>query len=274
MKALSLHLRKLHVVHKHPVEYYLQTSEGEVLLNQFIGKQLKCHYTGNIYCIQCQRKTKNSFQQGHCFPCMQRLAECGFCVIHPEKCRVMHDACRADDWAHQQCRQAHLVYLANSSGLKVGITRVSQAPTRWIDQGAVQALPLLQTVNRYQAGIIEVGLKQFYNDKTNWRKLLKNPAERIDLIQERHLLLERASIFLQDLIAPFTEDVQWISAAMHTEFQYPVEIYPQKLVQLSLDKAPLVEGTLWGIKGQYLILDTGVFNVRKFSGYEAQIQFM
>lgn len=273
MKEFSLHLRKMKVVHKNPVEYYLQLGDSEILLNQFIGKRIQWRYTGNIHCIQCQRKTKNSFQQGYCYPCMQRLAECGFCVIHPEKCRVMHDECRADDWAHQQCRQAHVIYLANSSGLKVGITRVTQAPTRWIDQGAAQALPLMQTSNRYQSGIIEVGLKQFLNDKTNWRKMLKNPAQPLDLIQERHSLVEKTQKFLQDLILPFADEVQWLPPTT-AEFHYPVEIYPPKPVSLSLDKSPLLEGTLWGIKGQYLILDTGVFNVRKFAGYEVQAQFI
>lgn len=273
MKEFTGHLRKMKVEHKNPVVYYLPLGDNEIQLNQFIGRRLQWRYTGNIHCIQCQRKTKNSFQQGYCYPCMQRLAECGFCVIHPEKCRVMHDECRADDWAHQQCRQAHIVYLANSSGLKVGITRASQAPVRWIDQGAAQALPLLQTANRYQAGIIEVGLKQFLNDKTDWRKMLKSHAQPLDLIQERNLLLEKNQVFWQDLIAPFANDVQWLPIK-DVELHYPVEIYPQKPVTLSLDKSPLLEGTLWGIKGQYLIFDTGVFNVRKFAGYEVQAQFI
>jgi hypothetical protein len=273
MKVYSGNLRKMKALHKSPVEYYLNLGEEEISLNQFIGSRLQWRYTGNIHCIQCHKKTKNSFQQGYCYPCMQRLAECQFCVIHPEKCRVMHSECPPEDWAHQQCRQTHIVYLANSSGLKVGVTRATQTPTRWIDQGAVQALPILQTANRYQSGVIEVGLKQFVNDKTDWRKMLKNPAEPLNLLQERDELLEKSQNLLKDVTAGFGEDVQGLSHSTVTELHYPVEIYPLKPLTLSFDKSPVFEGKLWGIKGQYLILDTGVFNVRKFAGYEVQVIF-
>ena len=119
-----------------PVSYYLSLAEEQIPLNQFIGKKIQLNYLGKIYCIQCGRETKKSFQQGFCFPCYRRLLECNLCIIHPEKCGYYQGTCQPGDWAHAHCIQPHVVYLANTSGLKVGITRETQVPTRWIDQGA------------------------------------------------------------------------------------------------------------------------------------------
>src|ERR1700722_1856418 len=137
-----------------PVSYYLSLAEEQIPLNQFIGKKIQLNYLGKIYCIQCGRETKKSFQQGFCFPCYRRLLECNLCIIHPEKCRYYEGKCDPNDWAHAQCGQKQIVYLANSSGVKVGITRATQIPTRWIDQGATQGLPIFSVANRYQAGLI------------------------------------------------------------------------------------------------------------------------
>jgi hypothetical protein len=43
--------------------------------------------------------------------------------------------------------------------------------------------------------------------------------------------------------------------------------YPTKVVSLNFDKTPVISGVLEGIKGQYLLLDVGVLNIRKFSSY-------
>lgn len=271
MKKISGNLRKMSAEVAQPVKYTLTLGDHPIPLNSYLGKPLELRFTGNIHCIQCGRKTSKSFQQGHCFPCMQRLMECNFCIIHPEKCHIAHSACPENDWAHAQCAQPHIVYLANSSGLKVGITRHTQTPTRWIDQGASQALPIFRVANRYQSGIIEVCLKQFINDRTDWRKLLKNTANSLNLPAERNQLLEQAREKLLAATAEFSQtDIQWLTDSTILELEYPVAHYPQKIVTLSFDKNPLVSGNLQGIKGQYLLFDTGVINIRKFSGYEVE----
>lgn len=264
-------LRKMSAIPGHLVQYHWVLGEHVIPLNDCLGKTLQLRFTGQIHCIQCGRRTRKSYQQGYCFPCLQRLAECHFCVVRPEKCKVRDGDCRHDDWAHSQCAQPHTVYLANSSGIKVGITRCSQIPTRWIDQGAVQGLPIFQVANRYQSGVIEMCLKHFVNDRTDWRRLLRQSATPLDLIQEYKTLLKSAEAVLRETISSFTEDVIWLDNAAVTELTYPISQYPQKISSLSLDKDALVTGVLQGIKGQYLLFDSGVINVRKFSGYEVEL---
>ena len=167
------HLNKMLTVLNPKVVYTLPIGNQKIPLNPLIGKVIHLDFKGNINCIKCGRKTKKSFQQGYCYPCYQRLGDCSYCLIHPERCHHGEGNCKADNWVHTNCLRPHIVYLANSSGLKVGVTRLSQVPTRWIEQGAIQGLPIFRTANRYQAGLIEVAIKQFINDKTNWRDMLK-----------------------------------------------------------------------------------------------------
>jgi hypothetical protein len=270
VSVMQGNLRKMSAAAAPLIEYSLVLGEQQIPLNAQLGQPISLRFTGNIHCIQCGRKTSKSFQQGHCYPCMQRLAECQFCIIHPEKCQIIHGACPENDWAHAQCAQPHIVYLANSSGLKVGITR--HTPSRWIDQGACQALPIFKTANRYQAGIIEVCLKQFVNDRTDWRRLLKQAAAPIDLAAARQQLLTQAHPALTAATAAFTvKDIINLPESESIDLQYPIQQYPQKIMTLSFDKTHLVSGILQGIKGQYLLMDTGVINIRKFSGYEVEL---
>lgn len=267
MKKIIGRLKKLKAVLNKTVDYYLLLEGEEILLNELIGKSISFNHTGIIHCIQCSRKTNKSFQQGFCFPCLRRLQECNFCIIHPEYCQV-EKGCPVDDWAHAHCHQNHVVYLANSSGLKVGITRETQVPTRWIDQGALQAVPIFYTGNRYQAGVIEVALKAFIADRTDWRRMLKNETEEIDLIAARNTLLREANHSLKMIIGQFkSEDICLARTSTVTRLSYPVLKYPEKVETLSLDKTLSINGYLLGIKGQYLILDSGVMNIRKYGGY-------
>lgn len=269
MKNASGNLRKMKVELKSPVDYHLIVGDKAIPLNHFLQKKIGLCFSGVINCVQCGRKTNKSFQQGFCFPCMQRINECGNCVIFPERCKVEEGGCPKDDWAHQQCYQKHIVYLANSSGLKVGITRHTHVPTRWIDQGAIQALAIFEASNRYQSGIMEVALKQYVSDRTNWRAMLKNECVELNLVQERNRLLSEAQQAIQKAMGQFSDgDIRAMEDASVINIDYPVLEYPEKIVSLSLDKQPEISGTLQGIKGQYLIFDTGVLNVRKFGGYE------
>ena len=168
--------------------------------------------------------------------------------------------------------QPHIVYLANSSGLKVGITKVENIPTRWIDQGAVQAVPMLQTQTRQIAGFVEVLIKGHISDKTQWQKMLKSEDIHVDLHAERENILRQVEPELHAITDQFGVDAyQIINDPEVTTIQYPVDFYPTKVVSLSFDKTPEVEGRLIGIKGQYLILDIGVINMRKFSSFELEL---
>lgn len=247
-----------------PIQYYLPLSEEKIALNDLLNQRIQMVFQGEIHCIQCYRKTKKSFQQGYCYPCYQKLHNCNFCIIHPEKCNYPNFDC-PDTWEHQQCKQPHIVYLANSSGLKVGITRQMSLQTRWIDQGALQAIPIIKVLNRYHAGIIEVALKKYVADKTNWRKMLTNQIEQIDMNKAREKLLKQAGEDLDNLNLAPTE----MEFLKETDFnlQYPVIDYPQKLHAFSFEKQNVIDDVLIGIKGQYLLFKTGILNVRKHSGY-------
>ena len=268
MKTLTGNLRKMKSKLTSPVEYQLIVGDQAVSLNELLGKTIGFSYTGVINCIQCGRKTNKSFQQGFCFPCMQRLNECGNCAIFPERCQVETGTCPEDDWAHSHCHAKQIVYLANSSGLKVGITRETHVPTRWIDQGAIQAIPVFEASNRYRCGMMEVALKQYVSDRTNWRAMLKNTVEKLDLIKERDQLFQEAKKSVEKVIKESNGGIVSIENVAPIEIEYHVLEYPEKIVSLSLDKTPEISGVLKGIKGQYLIFDIGVLNVRKFGGYE------
>ena len=264
-------LRKLKSTLTSPVEYQLPIGDELVSLNDYIGKPLTLTFTGNIFCCNCGKKTKKSYSQGHCFVCMRKLASCDMCIMKPETCHFDKGTCREPQWGEENCMIPHYVYLANTLGLKVGITRHTQIPTRWIDQGATQALPIFKVQTRLQSGLVEVALAKFIADKTNWRNMLKGPSEAIDLkaaakelipqIDEK--LSELAELFGATAIEKLDEDV--------VELEYPVSEYPSKISSFNFDKAPEVSGILKGIKGQYLIFDAGVINIRKFTSYEISL---
>jgi len=254
-----------------PVQYTIRIGDERQLLNPYIGSTIHLNFTGAIHCVSCGRKTKKSFQQGYCFPCMRSLAECDNCIVRPETCHFDQGTCRDETWAQGHCYQSHIVYLANSSGIKVGITRHTQVPTRWIDQGAIQALPVFTVTNRLHSGLLEVILKKHVSDRTDWRKMLKNIADPVDLAAERDRLLSLCEAEISQLQTEIgTDAIQYNEAGDTTEINYPVLNYPTKVTSLNFDKTPNISGHLQGIKGQYLILDTGVLNMRKFGGYHIE----
>jgi hypothetical protein len=261
-------LRKMRVELTAPVTYRLSIGETDIPLNPYLGNTVRLQYLGAISCIHCGRATKKSFSQGYCYPCFQSLAQCDSCIVSPEKCHYEAGTCREPSWAEKHCLQPHVVYLANSSGIKVGITRGTQVPTRWIDQGAVQALPILGVQTRQQSGLVEMLFKQHVADKTNWRAMLKGQVDVLDLIAQRDRLLAECAPAIAELQQRFgLQAVQLLPAAEAVTIAYPVLEHPTKVTSLDLGKTPLIEGRLLGIKGQYLMLDTGVLNIRKFGAY-------
>ncbi|MCB1705514.1 MAG: DUF2797 domain-containing protein [Halioglobus sp.] len=258
-----------------PVLYTMVLGGHDIPLNPYLGKRLQLEYHGVINCIHCDRKTSKSFNQGYCYPCFKTLAQCDSCIMSPEKCHYAAGTCREPEWGEQHCMIDHFVYLANTSGIKVGITRGSQVPTRWMDQGATQARPIFRVSSRLASGLVETTFKAHIADKTNWQAMLKGDAEPVDLEAVRAQLMAECAAELDALVQ--THGIQSITElpdAPDVHIRYPVLEYPAKVKSLNLDKTPSVGGTLLGIKGQYLMFDTGVINMRKYGGYNVSLQLI
>lgn len=261
-------LSKMVVSHTSPVSYALPLGEFLLPLNDLIGKSFALEFTGLIQCMACGREIKKSFQQGYCFPCTRKLAQCDLCILKPVLCHYHKGTCREPLWGDTHCMIPHVVYLSNTSGLKVGITRKNQIPTRWIDQGAVAAIPIFEVATRRISGIIEAELSKNMSDRTSWQTMLKGSIQPLDLVTEKHKLITATKDLLEKTHGEFpNEQINVVSSDEVFEFQYPVSKYPSKVTSLSFDKTPRIEGCLLGIKGQYLIFDIGVMNMRNFGGY-------
>lgn len=258
-----LHKMKTHLDDE--VIYHLELSDL-ILMNELLGQELKLSWNGQIFCSSCGKITKRSFGDGFCYPCLISAPEAAECIIRPELCRAHLGEGRDPEWEIRNHNVPHVVYLAASDIVKVGITRGEQVPTRWIDQGASAAIRLAETPNRYEAGMIEVALKSFFSDKTNWQRMLKNEVdENIDLVEEKWNLHDQLP---SDLTTYFSENDEV------TEITYPVLQFPDKVKSLTFDKDPVIQSKLMGVKGQYLIFSGGlVLNVRKHTGYRVGLEF-
>jgi Protein of unknown function (DUF2797) len=265
-------VRKMKTRLDEPVQYTMLLGEHEVALNQYLGRKLQLDYQGAINCIHCDRKTNKSFSQGYCYPCFRRLAQCDSCIMSPEKCHYAAGTCREPEWGQEHCMIDHFVYLANTSGLKVGITRGTQVPTRWMDQGATQAVPIFRVDTRLYSGLVETLFKSHIADKTNWQAMLKGDARDCDMEAARTRLMTECAAEVEQLREQFgLQAITELAAQPTTNISYPVLEYPTKVSSFNLDKTPSVGGTLMGIKGQYLIFDSGVINMRKYGGYRLSL---
>lgn len=241
------------------VEYGLNLGELAVPMNPLVGRRVSLKFSGKMNCIACGRDVKKTFQQGYCFPCTQKLAETDLCIVKPELCHHHQGTCRDDAFAKAHCFIPHVVYLAVSSGAKVGVTRAHQKLTRWADQGATAAIDLAIVPDRKTAGFMEVEIAKNLPDKTNWRLMLSGTAPEVDLIALKEGITAK-------LRAEFR---QYVTTSREvTRLSYPVKEFPTKINSYNFDKNPLIDDVLFGIKGQYLIFARGVINVRKYQGYE------
>ena len=254
------------------VEYALPIGEETLALNPLIGHKLTLTHTGNIFCCACGKKTKKSYSQGHCFICMQNLASCDMCIMKPETCHYDNGTCREPNWGEENCFIPHYVYLSNTSGVKVGITRHTQVPTRWIDQGATQALPIFKVKSRLVSGLVEIELAKLVKDKTHWQAMLKGNAEDVNLNAKADQLIPQIESQLQEILSTQGADAIERIDANTQNINYPITEFPTKVKSHNFDKNPEVSGILQGIKGQYLIFDTGVINIRKFGSYEVTVE--
>lgn len=246
------------------VHYLLKTDNDFVKINDHIGKELGIEFINEKYCASCGNQFENLYRMGFCKNCFFTSPEAGESIIRPELSRA-HLGEEDRDLAFEKGYQLqpHVVYLANSGGLKVGVTRGQQVPTRWIDQGASQAIVLAKTSNRYEAGMIEVDMKNHVADKTAWQRMLKNEDADIDLVAEKKRLADLLSEEYRHFISD--EDELY-------NLDFPVEHYPTKVKAINLDKNKEVKAKLQGVRGQYLIFEGGgVLNLRGHTGYRVKI---
>jgi hypothetical protein len=259
-------LQKMSTELNNPVDYFLTLGDQKIHMNDLINKDISITYLNEIHCIRCGRKTSKSFHQGYCFPCFRTAPETDDCILRPEMCRAHEGISRDMEWSKNHCLNDHIVYLAISSGLKVGVTRIAQVPTRWIDQGASYAIKIAQVPNRYTAGIIEVNLKKHFADKTNWRNMLVNKIDlETNLSEQKN---KAKDLVKKEFVKFFIDDNEIV------EVNYPVIEYPDKVNSVNFDKEQSLEAKLLGIKGQYLIFHDGrVLNIRKHGGYEIELEY-
>jgi hypothetical protein len=261
MKYTSV-LKKMQTEHSSPIQYYLDTDNSVLNVNQLIGKQLDISFE-HFQCMGCG-KDKKLFRNGFCYDCFYKLPQAADWIIKPELSKA-HLGIEDRDLEYEKKMQLkpHIVYLANSSNIKVGVTRKNQVPTRWIDQGAHEALEIVEVPNRYLAGVAEVALKEFVSDKTNWRKMLTNTIEDVNLEEWRDKLQQYLPKEVQEY---------FIANNKETNLNFPITKYPVKVKSLNLEKTPFYSGKLAGIKGQYLLFEDGtVFNVRSHEGHVVQL---
>ncbi|HEX8015043.1 MAG TPA: DUF2797 domain-containing protein [Flavobacterium sp.] len=252
-------LTKMQTEFGNPIQYYLVFEDSFLHMNQLLNSEIEISFAG-YQCLNCSKK-KKIFRQGFCYDCFYSSPAVGDWIMRPELSTAhLGIADRDLEYEQKVQLQPHVVYFAVASEIKVGVTRKTQVPTRWIDQGASQAISVVEVPNRYLAGITEVALKSFYTDKTNWRKMLQNPIQTFDLIAEK--------VKIESLIPAEAQEYFYSQKNDVYDLHYPVLDYPVKVASLNLDKTPSFQGKLVGIKGQYLIFENGtVFNVRGSEGY-------
>ncbi|MCW7471494.1 DUF2797 domain-containing protein [Leptospira kanakyensis] len=284
MPQIQGYVRKMSHKRISPVSYFWETtnyseadkknliateSTSEKPVESWIGKKITLTTNDEIRCLHCGKKTKKSFSQGYCFTCFTTLAENDLCILRPETCHFHKGTCREPEWGKTNCFKKHTVYFANSSGLKVGITKENPVSNRWVDQGAKFGIPILEVESRRDAGILEHFLNQFLPDKTTWQKMVAGEPPDMDLVREANKFLNHLE--KNEFFSPLESKskLNWnrldLSGGV-TEIKYPIETYPDKIKSLKLTKDTPISDTLVGIKGQYLLFASGVINIRSLSG--------
>ncbi len=256
-------LHKMQTELNNPINYYLVFKDNFIHFNQLLNTTINLEFLA-YECLNCGQ-SKKIFRQGFCYDCFMSSPAVGDWIIKPELSTAHLDIQDRDlDYEKRVQLQPHITYLALSSEVKVGVTRKTQVPTRWIDQGAVEAVPIVEVPNRYLAGITEVVLKDYFTDKTSWQKMLKNEVAHADLLAERL----KIKAILPKEVQPF-----FVTEPKVCTLKYPILHYPKKVKSLNLEKTSSFSGKLIGIKGQYFIFEDGtVFNVRSHEGYVVEIK--
>lgn len=245
-----------------PIQYYLPLGDQQLSLNEWVGHEIEMRYLGQKSCTACGRIVNKLYNNGYCYPCFTKLAECDICIVKPHECHYHLGTCRDNEFAETNCMTPHYVYLALSSGVKVGLTRKNRGKARWIDQGALRAIPIAEVPTRKLAGEMELLISKHIPDKTNWRKMLTGDVDDIDLLSAREQVRSLLPAEFQGYL--LNEDEIF-------EFTYPILETLDKITSLSFDKQDTIAGRLLGIKGQYFILDHAVVNIKKHTGYKVEV---
>lgn len=237
----------------------------EVPMNDLIGQTIQLRFEDRINCVVTGKKINKTYGDGMSYDAWRKSPMAVESIIRPELSRIHEGVALRDmEWEKANHLQPHVTYVSLTGGVKVGVTRATQIPTRWIDQGAVEAIVLAETPYRQAAGLIEVSLKSHIADKTNWRKMLSNEKlSGYDLEEIKYNLVQHIPDELQEFVSE-NDEIHYI--------KFPVLQYPIKVKSIKLDKAPLIEKKLLGIKGQYLLLeDDLVINLRSHTGYRVSL---
>ncbi|QDO92906.1 DUF2797 domain-containing protein [Formosa sediminum] len=258
-------LTKMETEYANPIQYYLVFDSDFINMNQLLNKTLNINFL-KYQCLNCGLD-KKIYRQGYCKSCFFEIPQAADWIMKPELSQAHLDIEDRDLAFEKKVQlQPHIVYLANSSSVKVGVTRKGQVPTRWIDQGAHEAIEIVEVPNRYLAGITEVALKDYVSDKTNWRTMLKNEVQDENLVEWR----EKLKPYIPEAAKPY-----FIDFNTETEMEFPVLQYPVKPKSLNIEKMQHYTGVLKGIKGQYLIFeDDTVCNIRGNEGMYVSIEIL
>ncbi len=258
-----MHLRKMKA---EPAEVF-QYSLGDIALNPLLGKNFSIKASGKINCVSCSKSIKKTFMDGYCFVCFQKLARCDMCILKPELCHFHLGTCREPEWGKENCLIKHIVYLSNTTGLKVGITREHKKFERWADQGALETVILAEVPERLISGKLEILLAKVISDKSDWRSLILGKKTEVDLIAER----ERVAKLVTEEFSQYLIDFKANNETF--KFKYPILKYPAKVKSHNFDKEALLEGEFNGVRGQYLFIGEKAVNIRKYSGYEVEVEY-
>ncbi len=262
----SIVLRKMETENGIPIKYFLMADKDRLCINDYLLKKINITFNGKIYCINCGKKIKKTYGQGFCYNCFLTVPEAEECILRPELCRAHEGIARDMEYAKNNCLIEHYVYFASTNLIKVGVTRITQVPTRWIDQGADRAIVFAKTPNRYTAGIIEVALKKIIPDKTNWRSMLTS-NNTIEPNFDQTFKIARNAI-----PEPFKKYIAYDNKMIY-KLYYPINELHNSIHSINLDKQSVITDILIGIKGQYLIFSSGkVINIRNHTGYEVIIE--
>lgn len=267
-------IRMLEHENLNPVQYYFCVVNGNkpsvqksrIPLNPLIGSKIRLEFSGEIQCVDCGKPTKKTFGGGSCYNCFQSLASNDFCILKPSGCHFHLGTCREPKWGQEHCFKSHIVYLANTTGIKVGITKENPHSKRWVDQGAIEGLPIVEVSNRKDSGIIEDNLGKLIPDKSSWQKLISSDSEEIDLIAESNRILSYLDLKKLNIEGK-------ILSTNLTRIKYPISRYPSLKKSLKPEPGKNLESILLGIKGQYLLFEEGGMNIRSLEGYSVKLYF-
>ncbi len=246
------------------VEYALLLDEQRISLSAQVGQSIRLKFLGQRTCGNCHASVNKLEGGGYCKNCFFSLARCDRCFVSPERCHFAQGTCREPQWGESYCMQPHVVYLANSSGPKVGITRADRNFYRWLSQGAVQGMVIAHAKTRRDAGLLEVAIKSKVSDKTNWRRMVSMQPQNLDLLQLARQLQSAIEL---------PEGTQWVSAMIGHDLAYPIQSHAPAQRLIISETNPELLDNLHGIKGQYLLLSQGAFNVAAHGGMTVEVEF-